>query len=152
MTTLFILSGFKEKRKAKKSTEGKWSGTVSFSQKITGTEAHSEWHMDANITNDTVTVVQTYKTERCQCRKVNKTELEVGIDEKRYSIFVPVDGCHGTCYDGKEFGVTDETGIGIDNQPPGKDHNLLSGNIVHDTTFGGGVRWVDTYTWNLKKN
>jgi hypothetical protein len=153
MALVFILTGFKEKRKLKISAEDKWSGTVSFSRTITG-ETRSEWRMDAKITNDTGTVLQTFKSQgsggSCECIRENKTELEIGIDEKEYSIFVPAEGCHGTCSDGKKFGLTDETGIGIDNQPL-KDHDILSGNLVIDTTYPTGTRWVDICTWNLTR-
>ena len=155
---LIIIGALKYEAKS----QDKWSGTVSWHRKITGTDQgngpyFSEWRMDATITNDTGTVVQTFVSEHptsgsCQCTKINHTDLEVGVDEEAYAIFVPAEGCYGTCTDHgvtKEFGVSDETGIAINQQPTGRNPKHLSGTIVIDTTYPDGGHWYEIYTWSL---
>jgi hypothetical protein len=161
---LFILTGFKKQNRDRKIPEAKWSGTVSFFEKKSGGEiAFYEWRMEATITNDTGTAVHTMKFSNTQgdnsyCRTAGKTELEVGVDEDagEYGITVWVPGCYGRTYYhyGKidSFTVTDETGIMINKQRLGANHNALSGR-TRDVAGPdpSGCTTITIYEWDVKK-
>ncbi len=152
----FILGNSKN---VKSDYESKWSGTVSFFEKRTGSEGFiSEWHMDATITNDTGSVTHSSKYSDAhgygQCRNNGKTELEVGIDDEKhsYSISVNVPGCNGTqTRNGVEspYPVTDETAITINDQPL-RTSNTLSGR-TSKTDLLNGLEIITIYTWHLTR-
>ena len=160
----FLSSSTRTLKKTNTKSESKWSGTVSYFEKKSGGEIDlSDWRMEATITNDTGTAVHTYKFrnklgDESYCRAMAKTELDLGIDEDAgiYEISVPVPGCHGIAtyhYGGTDsFGVTDETGIMINKQRLGTNHNVLSGRIRDiDGPDPAGCTTITTYEWNLRK-
>lgn len=168
MNKLFILplllpalSGSHQPEKKSGPAEAKWSGTVSFQVTTHNRDGGSSiWKMDATIHNDTGTATHSSRFQRPNasgsCFNQAKTELEVGIDEERgeYSIFVAVPGCYGRQVDygvEKDYATTDETGISIDHQRLGSNHNVLSGIIRDSTGDGEGSSSVTIYTWNLSR-
>jgi len=160
-----LLTGFKVSKKTKTVVEDKWSGTVTFHEKRTGsTLARHDWWMTATITNNVgyaldSAIIENTEGDKWRCATKDTTELELGIEEDKneYGITVPVPGCYGysiTKYgerlDG--YGLTDQTAIVINRQRLGPNHDILKGNLVLTDNSPDGSRTVTTYTWDLKKS
>ncbi len=157
---LLFSGSFENQESIQEEFETKWSGTVSFYEKKTGSEGlNSEWRMFASVSNDTGTAVHySYVTSIhgwSRCRTTEKTLLEVGIDEetKTYSISVNVPGCYGRqVIQGQEssYAVSDETAIVITNPRLPQNLNVLTGSTVETYTHEFGTT-TTIYEWNLRK-
>jgi hypothetical protein len=165
ISAIFLLSGFKERKKVNVHPEDKWSGIVTFHEKKTGPKIiRSDWWMIATINNNVgnaldSSVFENTDGDKARCAKREKTELDLGLDEqtREYDITIAVPGCYGTKTDryGKtdSFGLCDETAIIIERQKQGADHNVLSGQItIVDGPDANGNKTVTVHEWNLKKS
>ena len=165
LIAVFLLTGLKKSTTIKKLTDDKWSGTVTFHEKKTGsTIARHDWWMIAKITHNLgnaldSAIIENTDGDKWRCATGGKTELELDINENKneYGITVPVPGCYGysiTKYgerlDG--YGLTDETAIVINKQRLGTNPDVLFGNLVLSDFSADGSRTVTTYTWDLKKS
>src|ERR1700741_728640 len=151
IVAFFILNGFKENKNALPPAEDKWSGSVTFHEKMTGpTIIRHDWWMIATITNNTGNALDSAIFENTNggnwgCGSNDQTELELGIekDKNEYGITVPVPGCNG---------LTDQTAIVINKQRLGSYPNVLSGNLVLRDSSADGTKTITTYTWDLRKS
>ena len=159
-----LLTGFKVSKKTKTVVEDKWSGTVTFHEKKTGsTIARYDWWMIAIIKNNFGTaldsaIIETIEGDKWRCATGDTTELELGLEEEKgiYGITVHVPGCYGYGINkyGERlngYGLTDETAIVINKQRLGSNRDVLFGNLVQTEHAADGTQTVTTYTWNLKK-
>ena len=164
ITSLFLFNSLNKNKTPIKSVEDKWTGTVTFHEKKTGsTLTRSDWWMIATIKDNVgnaldSAIIESTEGDKWRCATSDTTELEVDIepDKMEYGITVPVPGCYGYSIDKSGvrldgYGLTDQTAIVINKQRL-TNTNLLIGNIVWTENSPDGSRTVTTYTWNLKKS
>ena len=161
---VFLSTGFKKHKPEKQSEESKWTGSVSFHQKRTGSKiVRDDWWMIATISNNRgngldSSIYENTDGDKARCATNAATELSLGIDKQtgEYDISVDIPGCYGMKTDryGKtdSFGLCDETAILIEGQRTDPNTSTLKGTLrVVEGPDASGYTVITTHEWNLKK-